>query len=313
MNLKILSIKIVLFFFLASVSESRASIKNNVLVNVGDQIITSFELKNKIKTLLFLSDQKLSQKNINENKNLAIKSLISFKLKKLEITKYNMSTSEDAVKGHLDKISSKFNISSDQLKDLFYQNQINYEIFLEEIEVEFSWQKLIFQLYSNKISLDENVINKEFENTLQNQEKGVEYRLAEIELLVDDIKSYEQKIKEINQQIKNIGFENTAIKFSQSTSAINGGDLGWLNVKALSNEIASLIKKMNIGEVSKPIIKANSATLIKLLDKKEIEMSNVDVNKIKKRILNQKKNDLLSLYSNNHLSKLKNNTFIKFK
>ena len=313
MKSKTLPIKIILIFFLVSITESKANLKNNVLVNVGNQIITSFELKNKIKTLLFLSDQELNQKNINENKNLAIKSLINLKLKKLEITKYNVSTSKDAVKGHLDKISSKFNINSSQLKNLFNQNQINYEIFLEEIEVEFSWQKLIFQLYNQKISLDENTINKEFQNALLNQEKGLEYKLAEIELLITNSQSYEEKIKEINKQIKTIGFENTAIKFSQSTSAINGGDIGWINAKALSNEIGFLLKKMNVGEVSKPIIKANSATLIKLLDKKEIKMNNIDVDKIKKEILTQKKNELLGLYSNNHLSKLKNNTFIKFK
>ena len=70
---------------------------------------------------------------------------------------------------------------------------------------------------------------------------------------------------------------------------------------------------MKIGDVSEPVIKTNSATFIKLLDKKDAKINNLNINKIKSNIIAQKKNELLNLYSNNHLSKLKNNTFIKFK
>ena len=47
---------------------SFASIQNKILVNVGNQIITSYELKNKVKTILILSNKELNQDNINKTK-----------------------------------------------------------------------------------------------------------------------------------------------------------------------------------------------------------------------------------------------------
>ena len=59
-----------------------ASVENKIIANVGDKIISSYELKTKIKLLLFLSNQELNQDNINTTKAIAINSLINYKLKK---------------------------------------------------------------------------------------------------------------------------------------------------------------------------------------------------------------------------------------
>ncbi len=309
---KIILLKFV-FIIIFYCNITNGSIKNNVIVNVGDQIITSFELKNKIKTLLFLSNQELSQKNINMNKSVAIKSLVGYKLKKKEILKYNVTTNKNAINNHLNKISSRLNTNVNQLRNIFNQNQINYEMFLEEVEIEFSWQTLIVQLYKEKISVDENSIKEELNNILLNNKKNVEYKLAEIELLLDSTEKYENKVIELQSQIQKIGFENAAIKFSTSPSGLDGGNLGWINSQSLSSEIYEILKKLKVGGVSEPILKANSITLIKLLDKKEVELNDADIEIVKKDIINRKQNELLNLYSNNHLSKLKNTTFIQFK
>ena len=59
------------YFFLVSTffQISYASIKSNIIAKVGNEIITSFELENKIKTTLLLSNRELSQSNIDQVKN----------------------------------------------------------------------------------------------------------------------------------------------------------------------------------------------------------------------------------------------------
>ena len=49
-----------------------------------------------------------------------------------------------------------------------------------------------------------------------------------------------------------------------------------------------------------------------MLDKRFVkDIVKTDINQIRKQILKKKKNELLNLYSNSHLSKKKNNTVIK--
>ena len=43
-----------------------ASIQNKILVNIGNQIITSYELKNRVKTILILNNKELNQENVKK-------------------------------------------------------------------------------------------------------------------------------------------------------------------------------------------------------------------------------------------------------
>ena len=98
-----------------------------------------------------------------------------------------------------------------------------------------------------------------------------------------------------------------------STTSLDGGKIGWINSKSLSKKILTILDKMKIGDISKPIIQTNTATIIKLLDKKTINLNEMDLNELRKKIVNNKKNELLSLYSNNYLSKIKNNALIEIR
>ena len=80
-------LKIFTLLFLVQNQISLAK-ENKILINVDNKIITSYELENKIKTILFLSNQKLSQNSIDNAKAIAINSLISYKLKKKRIRKF---------------------------------------------------------------------------------------------------------------------------------------------------------------------------------------------------------------------------------
>ena len=57
-----------------------ASTESKILMSVGNQIITSYELKNRVKTILILSNKELNQDNVNRTKNQALNFLINFKL-----------------------------------------------------------------------------------------------------------------------------------------------------------------------------------------------------------------------------------------
>ena len=62
------NLSIFTFIFIATTVDISSKIKNNILVKVGDQIITSFELENKIKTTLLLTNSEINQNNINRLK-----------------------------------------------------------------------------------------------------------------------------------------------------------------------------------------------------------------------------------------------------
>ena len=54
-----------IFFF----SFVKAAIQNSIIVKVGDEIVTSYELESKIKTTLLINGVEFNQTNINRVKN----------------------------------------------------------------------------------------------------------------------------------------------------------------------------------------------------------------------------------------------------
>tara|TARA_Y100000817_G_C16852452_1_gene542625 strand:+ start:47 stop:982 length:936 start_codon:yes stop_codon:yes gene_type:complete len=308
--------RILIFFLIIILSLKNilyASVQNKILVNVGsNQIITSYELKNRIKTILVLNNKELNQENVNKTKKEALNFLINFKLKKIEILKFNIPTNKKSVSDYIDGISSSYNTDGLGFKKIFLDNNLDYELFLDGIETEFAWQQLILNSYGDKIVVNEKEIDKELNTAINNQKKSEEYNLAEIEIFLENNFEDKRKIQEIKKQISEVGFENTAIKYSKSLSALEGGNLGWVASQAMSNVILSVVKNMSPGDVSEPIIKSETALFIKLLDKRKVEFSDINLNTMKNKIISQRKNELLNLFSNSYLSKVKNNTLIQY-
>ncbi len=308
----LIKITLVMFLILLPNSITLANLQNKIIANVGEQIVTSHELKNKIITNLILNNQEINQSNVNSNKQSALRSLVNYKLKKNEVNKKNISTNIQAVNDHLKKVSSRYNTDSEGLKKIFLTNNLNYDLYIDEIKTEFAWQKLIFQLYREKVFLDENQINEELNQFVKKQKNLVEYELAEIEIL-NEKQNEENKINDLKKEINLIGFENAAIKYSVSPSNMDGGKLGWISINSLSKNIADSLSRMKIGEISDPILKANSILFLKILNKRETNITKENVELMKNNIIVSKKNELLNLFSNSHLTKVKNNTFINIR
>lgn len=309
---KIFKIFLIIFFLtITDIHISFTSIKNNIIAKVGNEIITLIELENKINTTLTLANQKINQENIDKLKNISLKKLIDLKIKQNEIKNFNLTINNLAIDNHMQRVSGNLNIDPADLKKFFKLNKINYNQYENEVKIEFLWQKLITKLYSSRINIKEDQIKNEIDEILNKKEKIIEFKLAELEVNLEN-ENKNELIKEIKNSIKDVGFSKTIIKYSISTSAINEGEIGWINSKDISSRLLKKIENLKIGEISDEIEVSKSLVFYKMLDKKiNDKTSKMNIDEIRQNIINKKKNDLLNLYSNSHLSIKKNNTLIK--
>lgn len=304
---KIFSIFLLIFFF----EMLEASVENKIVIKVGNKIITSLEIKNKINTELVLRNLEVNQSNINKMKKIAVQALIDSRIKEIEIEKYSsINLNNVDISRQLLSISGK---NIDALKKKFSENSLDYDIFLKELKLQNSWQKLIFTLFGDKIIINEDELIKEL-NIIKNENSNIKtYNLSEIEVSYDGDIEKEEQIKKIKQSIEMIGFDQTISAHSESLSATNNGQLGYISERSLSQEIFNNLKNLKKGNISDPIVQLNKIIFLKINEIKIIKNENFSLDLEKKRLINEKKNNLLKLYSQSHLSKIKNNSFIEFK
>ena len=148
------------FFFSAN-----SEIKNKILVKVGNEIITSLDLQNEIKTNLLINNKEINQENIDQIKDYSIKNLINKKIKQIEIKKYSVEnySKKDLNNYILNIASNRFQTNIPGLKDIFKKNSINFNSFINNFKIELLWNTLIFQLYKNQTNINLVEVENELE------------------------------------------------------------------------------------------------------------------------------------------------------
>ena len=188
----------------------------------------------------------------------------------------------------------------DEFKKNLNENEVKYSYLINKLSLNVLWNKLIFDKYSSKIIINKNEIKNQILST-QNHVK--QFKLSEIVFDINNKNNLDNKFAIIEKNIKEIGFESTAVRFSISSSANQGGKIGWISENSLNKKLIAEINSLNIGEYTKPIIIPGGFIIIKL-DNVKKEKRQIDLNKEIEKVIRFKTNEQLDTFSNIFLKKI---------
>ena len=299
-----------LFFLIIFFNSSAISIENKIILKIDNIIITSIDVLNEVNYLKALNP---SLKNLDENKMLTVAkdSLIREKIKKIEISKFNINNIDDKYLENLIK-SIYTNIGLTNKEEFVkYINSfgINLTSIEEKLSSETHWNQLIYNKFFSKLKIDKNKIKEEIQ---KNKEKSRSYLLYEIVYSADQNIKSEELFKDIQKSIFENGFENAAAIFSISESAKTGGNLGWVNENTMNKKILKEINDLKIGQHTNPILIPGGFLILKIKDQKEIEKK-IDIKKELNSRIRLLQNQQLNQYSNIYFQKIKKNISINEK
>jgi peptidyl-prolyl cis-trans isomerase SurA len=291
-----------------------SSMQNKIIAHVGTEIITSADLENRVRTLLILNNQELNQENINTVKGESLKSIMrslikNKEIKKYEVTEYNKNQLNNYI---INTISNKNLSNQEELRNLFKQNKIDYDTWVESVKIDILWNTLIFRMYGNQIIINSIEIENDIKEKMKEQKESKEYNLSEI-LINSSVGNTDNAINDIYKTIQKEGFEKAASLHSSSVTASNKGQLGWINESSLSKIFLKQLNSIDKGQITKPIKVQENYIILKINDIKIISSETVDIEKLKNSIIKNNKEEKLNLFSRSHFSKLENKTLIKLK
>ncbi len=311
--MKILNIIFFLIFFFINSSNSFSE-KISIIYTVDNVPITNVEIKNEI-TYLKVVNKKLKDMN---NKSLVVyasKSLLREKIKEIEVLKYfKFGMNDEIVSENLQKLILSLGMNNiDELNVLLSTLNLNTEFIKKKIEIELLWNQLIFQKYKNKLSIDEETIKEKLKNKIKNQENEIEeYLLYEILFSPLSKDSEKIEIEKIIKSINEIGFENSAMIYSLSSTASTGGNIGWLKKSQLSEKIIMVIEGIDIGNISDVIDTPTGKLILMLKDKRKVKEKISFQNEFDKAI-NIERNKQLNQFSSIYFKKVELDTIINEK
>lgn len=302
--IKIIKKFLLLIVFLSFSTESNAAIKDSLFATIGDKAITKSDIINEVKTILILNGETFSEDNREILRTAAIQSTIKRTIKEIEIEKYGL-TDFDVIELNIQikELAKNLNMELTTLKSIFEANAIDFSSVVKQIKIELMWNTLIYQMYKDKLSINQSEIDERLKSILDKDEID-EYLVSEI--IIEPVVSsqVDEKIKEILNRIKIEGFENVAIKSSISETAIRGGDLGWINENVISKQFKSKIVNTFVGEISDPIFLSNGILFFKVRDKRKLKKYK-NLEEARYELEQAEKQKILKMHSLSHYDNLK--------
>ena len=294
-----ISIFFIIFIFMFS---QLFAMENKILFKIEKKIITTQDILNEVNYLKLINSEFKSFDN-NKIYVIAKNSLIREIIKENELKRIfkKVEIKENFIEQFIIDYFSKFKINSiNELKQILEQNNLSLDNIKKKITIQIMWNDLIFEKFSKNVKINKDIIKKEI-SLKKTQE---EYLISEIVFSVNNKKDLKNKFEKIKIDIKENNFSKAAIIHSISETSINGGKIGWVTENSLSLKIKDAFNKLKIGDITKPIRIPGAFIILKIEDKRNIELE-LDFNKEFNRIVKRKTNEQLNQFSNIYFNKIK--------
>lgn len=255
---------------------------------------------------LYLKTLNPKFKDINNDRilELAEQSLIKEKIKEKELLKYfDLEKKQEIVTNYIKQIYTNLgHKSKKEFTEYLKGSGLEYKNIHKKINIELAWNEFIYTKYKNKIKIDEASI-KEKIRTKKIKQKS--YNLSEILFSASTKKKLKNKFEELKRNILRLGFDKTALLYSESETQKKSGLIGWIDENQLSKKFKNELKLLDEGQITNPI-NVSSGKIILKINKIKIGSSTINTEKELEKIILQEKDRQLNNFSIIHYNKIKN-------
>jgi peptidyl-prolyl cis-trans isomerase SurA len=246
---------------------------DSIAIIVNDDVITKNELEDKI--AYFENQIRVSGGSVMDKESLqkqVIERMIRDKVQLQKAAQFGIQIDDISLNRMIDSMAKKNNLTLADLRSTLAQEGIDFGDFRTQTREELIIQELQKRMVADKV----NVTNQEIQQFIEaNQKQGqsdTEYRLLHILIATpesaspEDIQVSQKKADDLYQQLLNgADFKQMAIRESDGSNALNGGDLGKRKANELPELFLNAIENLQSGDVTEPVRSASGFHLLKVL------------------------------------------------
>ena len=162
------------------------------------------------------------------------------------------------------------------------QDRVDFKKFREEIRSEIIATRLREREVDSKLVISDSEIENYLTTQAKQLDKGDEYQLAHILVLVpeqasaDKIQASRQRAEQALERLRGgADFAQIAVGFSDAKDALQGGNLGWRPGDRIPVLFLDALQKMQHGEISPILRSPNGFHIIKLIERRSKGASQV--------------------------------------
>jgi peptidyl-prolyl cis-trans isomerase SurA len=272
---------LVALVFLFAPDRVSAEILNRVVAIVNDDVITLYELNQRIRAMTGRTAEELRDKDEErylEARRKVLQFMIDEKCAQEKIREMGIKIPPEQIDTRIEAIKKRNRWTHEDLLAKLKQEGITNEEFREKIKTDLERAELINYQVKSKIIIREEQITQYYEEHKKDFSSEEIVHLAGIFLIQRNPKDEEEsrrlkaKGEDILARLKNgEDFSELTKKFSQGPGADEGGDLGTFKADQLEPELRKAVAGIEEGGFTDLIIKANGIQILKLTKRQKAE------------------------------------------
>lgn len=258
---------LLLFSALLGAAASRAQDSLDIVAVVNDAAITKVDLLVRLQLVIRSSGLPDTPETRARLAPEVLRGLIDERLKRQAVESEGITASREEVVRALTRFAAANGMTIEQFNAAVEQDPLVSEAFTDEAVANIGWEKLIEEKLGPRVNVTQQDVDEEMRR-IQEARGKPEYLAAEIFLGVDQPQqdaTAKQAAERLMEQLRaGADFSKLAHDFSQSTTAANGGQVGWVRPDQVDDELASALARMQPGQVSGPIRAAGGYYIVAL-------------------------------------------------
>jgi peptidyl-prolyl cis-trans isomerase SurA len=237
---------------------SRGELLDRVVAVVNDGVVLNSELNTQIAEVTQrLHSQSVQLPADNVMREQVLERLVSETIQAQRAEKAGIIVSDEQVNAALEDIAKRNNVAFDKLPEMLAAEGLVYADYRANLRREIQRQMLRQRDVVQRIAISPRELDQYLERQKNTATAANEYNVSHILVAVaqdatpTQLATARAKADDIAARAaKGEAFNQLAVSFSDSQTALEGGALGWLKGPALPTFLAEVVPRMQPGEVS---------------------------------------------------------------
>nr|WP_276046407.1 MULTISPECIES: peptidylprolyl isomerase [unclassified Sphingomonas] len=240
---------------------------------VNDTVITGTDVDQRVALIAAANNATLTNEERDRLKMQVLRQLIDETLQIQEAKSAEITITPDEINQSYARIAKNFNRSLPDMSKFLRASGSSERSLKRQIEGELAWQRYLRKRVEPFVNVGDEEV-KSIIDRLQAAKGTDEYNLKEIYLGANDanraqvLANAKQIIGEIQKGAQ--PFEYFARSFSEASTRGVGGDLGWIRLATLPQQLSDAATQMQVGQVAGPIETPGGYSILYLTDKRTV-------------------------------------------
>lgn len=256
----------------AAAAAPEFKLSDGVIATVNDQVITGFDLRQRMLSVIAMSQVQPTEENIPAIQQQALNALIEERLQAQEIKNYDtLIVTDQEVDEEIAGMAQQAGVTPEAYMQAMAQGGIRPDAMREQLRTEIGWQQLVGGRFNSRAKVSKSQVEQAMRQLTEAAAKP-QYLVGEIYLEAARVGGQQAALNGaqqlVSQMVQGAPFQAVARQFSAAPSAARGGDAGWLVQGTVQPQLQAVFDTLQVGQLSQPIQVDGGVYIIYMRDKR---------------------------------------------